>query len=179
MKITTNFVASPTRLVRPMATVFWGLTCLVALAALWLAQATINTRSELPELREHLLQLKQRQRQLVNQERSPPDAELRDIQRRVAALNTLSGSHGHSVTTLLADLETWLPSQAWLVSVHDRARNGEVLIVSECESVEPLTAFLLRLEQQSRFSEVLLVKQTPRGAPRKSVQFEIRLKERS
>lgn len=179
MKITTNFVASPARLVRPMAAVLWGLVCLVVAVVLWLAHAAVSVRSELPELRERLVQLEQRQRELINQERPPPVAELQDIQRRVTALNTLSGSRGRSVTSLLADLETWLPDQAWLVSVHDRTKDGEVLIVAESESVEPLTAFLLRLEQQPRFSEVLLVKQTPQGAPQKSIQFEMRLKERS
>ena len=179
MKITTNFVASPLRLVRPMAAVLSGLACLMVVVVLWLAQATISARHELPELHEHLAQLEQRRRELTNQEQPPPVVELQDVQRRVTALNTLSGNRGRSVTLLLVDLETWLPDQAWLVSVRDRARDGEVLIVAESESVEPLTAFLLRLEQQTRFSEVFLVKQAPQGAPRRSIQFEIRLKERS
>lgn len=178
MKITTNFVASPTRLVRPVAAVLWGLAGLMTAVALWLAHAAIDARHEIPALQERLAQLEQRQREIATPER-PPAAELQGLKQRVTALNTLSGNQGGSVTTLLADLEQWLPNPVWLVSLHDRVKNGEVLLVVESESVEPLTAFLLRLEQQPRFSEVMLVRQTPRQAPRRSVQFEIRLKERS
>lgn len=178
MKITTNLVASPTRLVRPMAAVLWVLAGLFISVVLWLAHAAIDMRHEIPALRERLAQLEQRQREVAATEK-PPVSELQDIKRRIAALNTLSGNQGRPVITLLADLEQWLPDRVWLASLHDRVKNGEVLIVAEADSVEPLTAFLLRLEQQPRFSEVLLVKQTPRGAQRQSIQFEIRLKERS
>lgn len=178
MKITTNFVISPTRLVRPMAVVLWGLAGLMAAATLWLTYAVIDARHEIPALQERLAQLEQRQREITTPEK-PPAAELQGLKQRVTALNTLSGNRGGAVTTLLADLEQWLPDPVWLVSLHDRVKSGEVLLVAESESVAPLTAFLLRLEQQPRFSEVLLVKQTPRSAPRRSVQFEIRLKERS
>lgn len=178
MKITTNLVASPTRLVRPMAAVLWMLAGLFISVALWLAHAAIDTRDEIPALRERLAQLEQRQREITTPEK-PPAVELQGLKQRVAALNALSDNQGGSVTTLLVDLEQWLPDPVWLVSLHDRVKSGEVLLVAESESVEPLTAFLLRLERQPRFSEVLLVKQTPRSAPRRSVQFEIRLKERS
>jgi Tfp pilus assembly protein PilN len=178
MKITTNFVASPTRLVRPLAAVLWGLVGLVVSVALWLAQAAIDARDEIPALRERLAQLEQRQREIATPEK-PPAAELQDLKQRVAALNALSGNRGRPVTTLLADLERWLPDQVWLVSLHDRVKGGEVLIIVEANSVKPLTVFLVRLEQQPRFSEVLLVKQTPQGTQRRSIQFELRLKERS
>ena len=138
----------------------------------------VDTRHEIPALRERLAQLEQRQREIMTPEK-PPAAELQDLKRRVVALNGLSGNRGRPVTTLLADLERWLPDQVWLVSLHDRVKGGEVLIVAEANSVEPLTVFLVRLEQQPRFSEVLLVKQTPQGAQRRSIQFELRLKERS
>ncbi len=179
MKITTNLVPSIRRLVLPTAGILWGLVGVLMVVGLWLAHAVIGARNEIPALRERLAQLEVRQRELTTSERSPPVAELEDLKRHVAALNTLSGSRGRSVTSLLTDLEGWLPDQAWLVSLHDRAKEGEVLVVAESGSVEPLTVFLLRLEQQSRFSEVLLVKQTPQGTERKTVQFEIRLKERS
>lgn len=177
MKITTNFVASPTRLVRPIAVILWVLACLVAATALGLTHTAFGVRAEIPPLRERLTQLEQRQREIATPEK-PPATELQDLQRRLAALNALAGNQGGSVMTLLADLEQWLPDPVWLVSLHDRVKNGEVLLVAESESVEPLTAFLLRLEQQPRFSEVMLVKQTPRQAPWRSIQFEIRLKER-
>ncbi len=178
MKITTNFVASPARLVRPMAVVLWGLACLIVAVVLWLAHAAIEARNEIPDLRERLSQLDRRQHELTAYEKLPA-AELQDLKLKVAALNALSGSHGRSAPSLLADLEQWLPDRVWLVSLHDRSKDGEVLLVAESESVEPLTVFLLRLEQQSRFSEVLLVKQTPQSAPRRTIQFELRLKERS
>lgn len=178
MKLTTNFVTSPVRWVRPMTTVLWGLTGLAAVLALWLVQAAIEAHHEIPALRERLAQLEQRKRAVPTTEK-PPLTELQDIKRRIAALNALSVNQGRPVITLLTDLEQWLPDPVWLVSLHDRVKNGEVLIVAEAHSVEPLTSFLLRLEQQPRFSEVLLVKQTPRGAQRHAIQFEIRLKERS
>ncbi len=179
MKITTNFVPSITRLVLPMAGISWALVAVLMVVGLWLAHAVIGARHEMPALRARLVQLEARQRELTTPERPPPVAELEDLKRRVAALNTLSGSRGRSVTSLLTDLEGWLPDQAWLVSLHARAKEGEVLLVAESGSVEPLTVFLLRLEQEPRFSEVLLVKQTPQGAERKTVQFEIRLKDRT
>ena len=178
MKITTNFVASPVRWARPLAAALWGMVGVAAAVTLWLVHATMESRDEIPDLRERLAQLEQRQRAITTPEKPLP-AELHDIKRRVAALNALSGNQGRPAMTLLVDLERWLPDQVWLVSLHDRVKSGEVLLVAESESVEPLTAFLLRLERQPRFSEVLLVKQTPRAAPRRSIQFEIRLKERS
>ena len=178
MKITTNFVPSPVRRVRPMAAVLWGMACVLMMAALWLVQAALAMRHEIPGLREHLSQLDRRQHELATQE-TPSAAALQDLKLKVAALNTLSGAHGRSASSLLADLEHWLPDQVWLVSLHDRAKDGEVLLVAEAERVEPLTRFLLRLEQQARFSEVLLVKQAPQGAPLRTIQFELRLKERS
>lgn len=179
MKITTNFVPSVMRLVLPMAGILWGLVGALMAVGLWQAHAVIGARDEIPALRARLAQFEACQRELTTPERPPPVAEIEDLKRRVAALNALSGSRGRSVTSLLKDIEGWLPDQAWLVSIHDRRKEGEVLMVAESVSVEPLTVFLLRLEQQSRFSEVLLVKQTPQGAERKTVQFEIRLKERS
>lgn len=178
MKITTNFVVSPKRLARPMAILSWGLAGLAAAAALWLTLAATEARHEIPALRERLAQLEQRQREIAPPE-IPPVAELQALKRRVAELNALSAGHGRTAASLLADLERWLPDQAWLASLHAKTRGGEALIVAESENIETLTAFLLRLEQQPRFSEVLLVKQTPRSAQRRSVQFEIRLKERS
>lgn len=179
MKVTTNFVQSPTRLARPLAIGLWGLAGVVAVTGLLLWHAALDARNEIPDLRERLAQLDQRRHELAAQPVLPV-VELRQLKQRVAALNALSSNRGHSVGSLLADLEQWLPDQAWLVSLHDRAKEGEVLVVAESASVEPLTVFLLRLEQQPRrFSEVLLVKQTPQGASRKTVQFEIRLKERT
>lgn len=178
MKITTNFVHSPARLARPLAIGLWGLASMVALSGLSLWYAAIETRDEIPDLRERLAQLDQRRHELAAQPVLPA-AELQQLKQRVATLNALSSSRGHSVGSLLADLEQWLPDQAWLVSLHNRAKEGEVLVVAESASVEPLTVFLLRLEQQPRFSEVLLVKQTPQGTSRKTIQFEIRLKERT
>lgn len=105
MKITTNFVASPVSLVRPMAAVFWGLACLFMVLALWLAHAAIEARNEIPALQERLAQLEQRQREITVPEK-PPAAELQGLKQRVAALNALSGNQGGSVTTLLADLGT-------------------------------------------------------------------------
>jgi hypothetical protein len=179
MKITTNFVHSPARLARPLATGLWVLVSMAALTGLSLWHAAIDLRNEIPDLRERLAQLDQRRLDLATQPVLPA-AELRQLKQRVTALNDLSSNRGRSVGLLLADLEQWLPDQAWLVSLHDRAKAGEVLIVAESASAEPLTVFLLRLEQQTRrFSEVLLVKQTPQGASRNTIQFEIRLKERT
>ncbi len=178
MRIATSFVVAPTRLVRPLAVLTWGLAGMAAAATLWLAQAASGVREEIPALRERLAQLEQRQREIAMPERLPMAA-LQDLKQRVTALNMLAGNQGRPVTTLLADLEQWLPDTVWLVSLHDRTKSGDVLLVAEAESVEPLTTLLLRLERQPRFAEVLLVKQTPRGASRRAVQFEIRLKERS
>lgn len=178
MKITTNFVHSPARLARPLAIGLWGLAGMVAVTGLSLWYAAIETRDEIPDLRERLAQLDQRRHELVTQPVLPV-AELQQLKQRVATLNALSSNRGYSVGSLLADLEQWLPDQAWLVSLHNRAKEGEVLVVAESASVEPLTVFLLRLEQQPRFSEVLLVKQAPQGTSRKTIQFEIRLKERT
>ncbi len=178
MKITASFTTSPIHLVRPIALTLWTLACLMVAVTLWLAYAANATRAEIPALRERLAQLEQRKRELATQEK-PPAVELQNLKLRVAALNALSGGHGRSPVSLLMDLEQWLPDRVWLVSLHDRVKDGEVLLVAESESVESLTAFLLQLERQSRFSEVLLVKQMPQSAPRKTTQFELRLKERS
>lgn len=177
MKVSINFVDSPGRWTRPLLGLAWGSVGVLALTGLWLTHAAYDVRREMPSLHERLSQLDQRQREIVVQER-PTAQELQELKRRVLALNALSSIRGHSPVSLLTELEQLLPDAAWLVSLHDRAKAGEILLVAESERVEPLTQFLLRLERQPRFSEVLLVKQAPQGAPSRSIQFVVRLKER-
>jgi Tfp pilus assembly protein PilN len=84
-----------------------------------------------------------------------------------------------SVFSLLSDIEDLAPDQVWLSTILYRPRAAEVRLVAESESAEALTAFLLRLEKAARFSEVMLARQAHLGArERRTVQFEVRLKER-
>jgi len=179
MKVTTNFAAPIQRLTPPLAAALWGLGLVFVVAAIWLAADAVGLRRENAALRERLAQLETKQPRAVSPVALPPLAEMNALRQRVATVNTLSGVRGRPVTALLADLEDLLPDQAYLVSLHHKAREGEALLVAEAYSAETLTAFLLKLEKDQRLAEALLVLQATRDARGgRAVQFEIRIKER-
>ena len=179
MKIETNFTPPLHRLAGPLAAASWGIAVALAVGLAWLMFDAFERRGEMPELRERLAQLVSRQQQAEARNKLPPAAELEAVKRRVAALNGLLPAQTHSVFSLLDDLEELVPDRVWLSAVLYRPRAAEVRIVAESESAEALTGFLLGLEKAARFSEVMLTRQAQQGArERRTVQFELRLKER-
>lgn len=179
MKIQASLVTPPRPLAFALAAALWTLSFVLLAATGWLAWAAVQQRAELPELEARVAQLERQVQQATPHAALPATPELIATKERVAALNALSQVHGWPAPVLLARLEEWLPDQAWLVSLHQRVRTGEVLLVAESPSAELLTTFLLKLEKEPHFAEVLLSKQAQRAGRHASlVQFELRLKER-
>lgn len=180
MKIQTNFVVP----VRPLAT-----RLLLAGAALGLLLAAAGTAfwwdgrakgEQIQESLERLAQLEARRASLGERPVLPPVPAMAALRERVANINAMSVGNGRRLVPLLALFEELLPADAWLVSLNHKVREGEVVVVAEAERAEQLTQFLLNLEKSSRFAEVLLLRQAPFGTEgRRTVQFELRLKERT
>ncbi len=179
MKLTTSFSPPVGNLAPWLAAVFWAITLVIGVMSIWSVVAARGMQQEKPALRERLGQIEDRKQKAVSQEKLPSAKDLAALKQRVALVNSLAGHRGWSTSVLLAKLEKLLPKQAALASLHHKTKEGEVVIVAESRNVEILTAFLLKLEQEPHFAEVLLTKQARHKAMgRKSVQFEVRIKER-
>jgi hypothetical protein len=179
MKLETNFTAPIRALAVRTALTVWALALVLAIAmvALWVDAAAIRAQRE--ESTDRLAQLEARRGTLGAQPATPSAGEIAALQTRVATVNALSVTGGRQIVALLALFEELLPSDAWLVSLSHKARDGEIVLVAEAAQAEQLTQFLLSLEKSSHFSEVLLSRQTPLVAEgHRGVQFELRLRER-
>lgn len=179
MKIRTNFVVPAQKSVKPLLALGWlaaaGLTALAA----WLVGDGRALRAELPQLQQRA----QRQATAVQAGAGPTlpaDGELSRTRERVARVNAVGRTGGVPSATLLAELETLLPPQAWLTRLHYRAAEGDLRLVAAAGNAEPLSTFLLRLERSALFEQAMLVREVqPTEAGQRGVQFEIRLKVRS
>lgn len=180
MKISTNFVSPLQRAVMPLVAAMWFAALAVAGVAWWLLADTAELRGELPQLRQRFERIDTGVVAAAAQERMPAAQELAETRKRVAKINAVARTRGVPSTVLLGELETQLPPDAWLSSLHYRASEGDVRLVASARSSEPLSAFLLKLERSPLFEAVMLMRETqPGGAGQASVQFEIRLKVRS
>lgn len=179
MKIQTNFVVPVLPLARGMIAVGTTLALLLVGASIACWSDGLAKNEQIQESLERLAQLEARRAALGERPQLPPGPAMAALRERVASINALSIGNGRRLVPLLALFEELLPADAWLVSLSHKARDGEVILVAEAERAEQLTQFLLNLEKSSRFSEVLLLRQAPFGVEgRRTVQFELRLKER-
>jgi len=181
MKITAHFAPPVVQLVRPATLTLWALAiAMLAASAGLLYMGSTTARGEMSALRERLATTEARLAEATATAAFVPPAELVAVRDRVAAVNALAGVRGWPAPVMLARLETLLPSNAFLVSLVHKLRDGELHLVAESESVDALTAFLQKLEREPHFAEVMLVRQTQRGSREaRGIQFEIRLKEKS
>lgn len=179
MKINTNFSDPPQQAVKPLLALSWLTVFGLAVLAAWLLGDGLDLRAELPRLHQRA-QRSEAAAQLAPTQALPAERELARTRERVAQLNAVARTSGVQSAALLAELETLLPPQAWLTSLHYRATEGEVRLVAAAPSAEPLSAFLLRLERSALFERAMLMREVqPVGAGQSGVQFEIRLKVRS
>lgn len=180
MKIATNFVSPLHRAVMPLVAAMWLAALALAGVAWWLLADTAELRGELPQLRQRFERIATGVADAAAQEHMPPAQELAETRKRVAKINAAARTKGVPSTVLLSELETQLPPDAWLSSLHYRASEGEVRLVASARSAEPLSSFLLKLERSALFEAVMLMRETQLAGPgQASVQFEIRLKVRS
>jgi hypothetical protein len=180
MRITANFPAARPRLTLPLVAALWASTLTFGIAAGWLTVSIFEMRAERPRLESRLARVEEQLAAAAPSEPLPPPSELEALRQRVYALNKLSGTRGWGTPQLLGWLAGQLPENVYLVSLHHKPREGEVLLVAESPSAEALTGFLLRLEKEPRFAEVLLSRQGSRGTPGAgAVQFEIRVRWKS
>jgi Tfp pilus assembly protein PilN len=177
MKITTNFVRPPQRMVTPAVAVMWVAAVVLAAGAAWLASEGRGLREDLPQLRTRLERVDAQKP--VAAAPLPPAQELAETRDKVARINAAAQTKGVPTLALLADLEKQLPRGAWLTSIHHRATEGVVQLVAAATRADPLSDFLLRLERDPLFEEVMLLREVQAGGNRPGVQYEIRLKVRS
>lgn len=182
MKIQGNLLgdARP-RSALPVALGIWLLAACMGVAAVFLMLDATGLRDEQPNLDARLLRLQELERHAIREGTLPPQSELEAMERRVQALNALSGVHGLDISELFVWLEQQLPSDVRLVSLHHRAHEGETRLVAEASKAEPLASLLRKLEKEPRFSEVLLAKQGSRSVQGRveAIQFEIRIRHKT
>jgi Tfp pilus assembly protein PilN len=179
MKISTNFVRPVQQAVMPVVVALWFAAFSFAAAAWWLIDGATALRQELPQLRQRLERIETGGGAAASVQ-LPPAQELAQTRDRVAKINAAAQTSGAPISALLSELETLLPPEAWLTSVHHRAAEGEVLLVASAASTETLSALLLKLERDPIFEKVMLLREIqPAANGKASVQFEIRLKVRS
>jgi Tfp pilus assembly protein PilN len=180
MKISTNFVSPVQQAVMPVVAALWFAAFCFAAAAWWLVDGATALRQELPQLRQRLERMETGGGAAAAPVQLPPAQELAQTRDRVAKINAAAQTRGAPISALLSELETLLPPEAWLTSVHHRAAEGEVLLVASAASTETLSALLLKLERDPMFEKVMLLREIqPAVNGKASVQFEIRLKVRS
>lgn len=180
MKIATNFVNPLRQGVMPLLAIVWLAALALAGVAWWLLADTAELRGELPQLRQRFERIDTEVVDAAAQEHMPPAQELAETRNRVAKINAAARTKGVPSTVLLAELETQLPPDAWLSSLHYRASEGDVRLIAAARSAEPLSSFLLKLERSTLFEVVMLMREIqPAGVGQDRVQFEIRLKVRS
>ncbi|HEY6095569.1 MAG TPA: PilN domain-containing protein [Gallionellaceae bacterium] len=178
MKISTNFVPAWMTWTRPLIAALWGLVLLCAAVVAWLLHDAAGLRAELPRLDKRLAGVEAAAQAASLRPGAMPSAqELSETRRRVTAVNAVTRTRGMTTLALLAGLERKLPAQAWLVSLHHRAMEGEVMLVVAASSATPLSEFLLQLERDPEFSQALLLRETQGNGS--DVQYEIRLKVRT
>lgn len=180
MKISTNFVRPVQQAVMPVVVAMWIAALGLAGGAWWLFGETVELRGELPQLRQRLERVETGKKTAAAQKQLPSAQELEEARKRVAKINAATQTKGLPASALLAELETQLPPEVWLITIHHRATQGEVVLVASAASADLLSAFLLNLERDPLFEEAMLMRELqPTGNDRPGVQFEIRLKVRS
>lgn len=178
MKIATNFVHPPQRMVKPVAGAMWLAAAALAALAWWLIDDAAQVRGDLPQLRTRLERVAAEKSTIAAPLAAPPAQELAEMRDRIAKINASAQTKGLPTLALLAELEKQLPPDAWLTSVHHRAAEGEVTLVAAAAGTDSLSAFLLKLEGDPVFDEAMLMRELRPGGSGPNVQYEIRLKVR-
>jgi Tfp pilus assembly protein PilN len=176
MKLTTSFIPARANPAPWLAVAGAALGVLLCVAAFGLIAEARDMAREESVLRERLAEIEARRRAAQAFASLPAPGELAALRERVTALNAMTAGRGAPTPILLAALERLLPDNAWFVSFHHRAREGEVTLVAESADAAPLATFLKRLEAEPRFATVLLTRQSAPSAGG-GVQFELKLKE--
>ena len=180
MKISTNFVRPVQRAVTPIAVAMWIAAAGFAGGAWWLLGEAAELRKDLPQLRQRLERVEKGNIAVAAKKQLPPAQDLADTRKRVAKINSATQTKGLTTSALLTELETQMPREVWLISIHHRAAQGEVVLVASATSADPLSAFLLKLERDPLFEEAMLMRELQStGNAQPGMQFEIRLKVRS
>jgi hypothetical protein len=178
MKITVSFVRKP-RMIRAAIALTWSTAVVLGSLGATLLADMLASRAEAPQLAGRVAAL-QSQERAVSKPRLPAADQLADMRARVRFLNSVSGVRGWNTSQFLAWLEERLPENVQLLSLHHKARGGEVLLIAESASAAHLTELLQRLEREPAFAEVLLSKQSAQASETAElVRFEIKLRIRS
>lgn len=178
MRFTTSFVPPAGRLAPLLAGVLWSVAAVAVVCTVFLVVAGYQLRSDRAELNQRLAGFSTQEIQIPVD--MLPREKLVVLRQQVQALNSLTGTVGQPLSTLLARLEKLTPEGVWLVNLQHRPHTGETKLLVEAGGAELLTAFLERLERSKMFTQVLLTRQAQRadGAHR-TIQFEIQLREHS
>ena len=180
MKISTNFVRPVQQAVMPVVVALWLAAFCFAAAAWWLIHDATELRDGLPQLRQRLEHIAKAGDAVATPVQLPSAHELVQTRDRVAKINAAARTRGVPTSALLSELETLLPPEVWLTSIHHRAVEGEVLLVASAANAEPLSALLFKLERDPLFEKVMLLREIqPTANGKTNVQFEIRVKVRS
>lgn len=179
MKIKTNFIGAMPRLLPKVFMGVWAGVLLLSVLASWMLWNTITLKTELPQIQEKLPELARLVAQADDQA-MPAPTQLREMQSRVARLNSIPQGKGLTSLAVLAKLEALLPDEVVLTGVHLRSKEREVQLLAQAGNTEALSQFLLKLERDPQLESVVLVQQKDIQESDTSVmQFEIRFKVRA
>lgn len=176
MRISANLLAGRAALALPLAALLWSLAAILAVVALVLVAAALEMRAERPRLEQRLARVDEQLQAASPDNGLPPAAELAAMRARVSALNAYASTRGFGTLRILNWLERHLPDSVYVVSLHHKPREGELLLVAAAPSAEAFTAFLRVIEKEPWVSEVLLSKQAVRGQDGGGLQFELRVR---
>lgn len=179
MKIKTNFSVPLMRWILVLAVSLWSLALGLSGLAVWFVYDLRGIERDIPVLEKRLEELNRKSRGSAKVSSLPSERALTRIRKRLAAINALPGRVGWTPTTLFRKIEEMLPDKAYLISIHYKQKDGELLLVAESESQKPLTRFLSNLEGEPHFAEVLLTKQSQLKSRKKHlIRYEMRIRER-
>lgn len=178
MKLAASFVPPAGRMAPYLAGIFWVVAVVAGVCSVLLALVGYQLRSERADLDQRLGRFAVQQVEVAAD--MLPREQLMALRQQVQVLNSLTGTVGQPLSTLLARLEKLTPTGVWLVNLQHRPLAGETKLLVEAERAELLTIFMERLEQSKAFTQVLLTRQAQRAdGTHRTIQFEIQLKERS
>jgi Tfp pilus assembly protein PilN len=177
MRININF-AKPSGIMAPyLAILYLSLSIIACMATIILIIATQKINAEKGALEIQLLHYSNSEKHPVVG--LPSSEKLLILQKQVKALNSLTGTTGKPLPTLLAILEDLMPDGVWLTNLQYLPREAEMKLLVEADRTELLTDFMDRLERSGYFAQVLLTRQSQHNEGSKNlIQFEIQLRER-
>lgn len=146
--------------------------CLAGVNAWW----ALEDRREAAGLQDNIVRVQQQSARLRDDLQTlgfaPENSTaVSELTQRVAGLNQILEQKAFSWTTVLNDLESAVPRNVSVTSIHPELKTGVVALQGVALSLQDLTQFMIALERGGRFTDVFLQQQ--KTTDRDWVEFSI------